>query len=177
MTIFKEKIAEYIYGYDDEELEHVVANLLFEKKKTVAVAESCTGGLLANKLTNISGSSEYFERGVVAYSNQAKMDILGVPVKTLERFGAVSSETAAAMAEGVKRISSADFGISTTGIAGPTGGSKEKPVGLVYIGFAGGAESYSKKFHFFKDRLANKERAVQAALNILRKELIKFTAH
>ncbi|MFQ6114283.1 MAG: CinA family protein, partial [bacterium] len=152
-------------------------NLLFEKKKTVAVAESCTGGLLANKLTNISGSSEYFERGVVAYSNQAKLDILGVPESVLEKYGAVSSETALAMAEGVKKISGADFGISTTGIAGPTGGSKEKPVGLVYIGFSAEGDSYSKRFHFFKDRLSNKERAVQAALNILRKELIELTAH
>ncbi|MFQ5824093.1 MAG: competence/damage-inducible protein A [bacterium] len=177
LAIFEKKIVKYIYGYDEEELEEVVAQLFFKKKKTVAVAESCTGGLLANKLTNIPGSSEYFERGVIVYSNQAKMDILGIPATVLEKSGAVSSETAVAMAEGVKKISGADFGISTTGIAGPTGGTKEKPVGLVYIGFAGEGGSYSKKYHFFNDRLTNKERTVQAALNILRKELIKLTAN
>jgi nicotinamide-nucleotide amidase len=171
LAIFQEKVGDYIYGYDGASLEQVVARLLFEKKKTVAVAESCTGGLLANKLTNVSGSSEYFERGVVAYSNQAKMDILGVPAAILEKFGAVSSETATAMAEGIKRISGVDFGISTTGIAGPTGGTKEKPVGLVYIGFASKDKSFAKKRQFFKDRLTNKERFAQAALDLLRKEL------
>jgi nicotinamide-nucleotide amidase len=138
---------------------------------TIAVAESCTGGLLANKLTNIPGSSGYFERGVVAYSNQSKMELLGVPAETLEKFGAVSAETAVAMAEGIRKISGADFGVSTTGIAGPTGGSAEKPVGLVYIGFAKQGGSYSKKFLFINDRITNKERTVQAALNLLRKEL------
>lgn len=174
LAIFKEKIEDYIYAFDDEELEEVVAHLLFEKKKTIAVAESCTGGLLANKLTNISGSSAYFERGIIAYSNQAKMDILGVPSSILEKCGAVSTETAMAMAKGVKKISGTDIGISTTGIAGPTGGTKAKPVGLVYIGICEEGRSYAKKFHFFKDRLDNKERAVQAALNMLRKELNNY---
>jgi len=171
LAIFQDKVGNYIYGYDEETLEEVVAHLLFEKKKTVAVAESCTGGLLANKLTNISGSSDYFERGIVTYSNQAKMDILGVSATVLEKFGAVSSETAIAMAQGVKKNSGVDFGISTTGIAGPTGETKEKPVGLIYIGFASDSNTYAKKLQFFKDRLNNKERFVQAALNILRKEL------
>lgn len=176
LRLIQEKVADYVYGYDDEELEEAVARLLFEHKKTLAVAESCTGGLLAHKFTNVSGSSTYFERGVVAYSNQAKIEILGVPQETLEKFGAVSSETAVAMAEGIKMISGADFGISTTGIAGPTGGTKEKPVGLVYIGIANGERSFSKKFLFFKDRISNKERTVQTALNMLRKELKKCNA-
>ncbi|MFQ5707373.1 MAG: competence/damage-inducible protein A [bacterium] len=171
LTQFQEKIGDYLYGYGEEPLEEVVARLLIENKKSLAVAESCTGGLLAHKLTNISGSSNYFERGVVAYSNQAKMDILGVRQSTLEKFGAVSSQTAVEMAEGVKGISSVDFGLSTTGIAGPTGGTTEKPVGLVYIGFAGASGSYAREFRFFKNRLNNKERSVQAALNILRTEL------
>ncbi len=173
MRLIREKVGKYIYGYDDEELEEAVAKLLFEKQKTVAVAESCTGGLLAHKLTNISGSSDYFERGVVAYSNEAKMDVLGVPRETLEKHGAVSPETAVTMAEGVRQHGGVDFGISTTGIAGPTGGTKEKPVGLLYVGVANEYRSFSKKFVFFKDRLINKERSVQAALNLLRQELIQ----
>jgi nicotinamide-nucleotide amidase len=171
VQIIQQKVGEFIYGHEDEELEAVVARLLFETQMTIAVAESCTGGLLANKLTNIPGSSGYFERGVVAYSNQSKMELLGVPAETLEKFGAVSAETAVAMAEGIRKISGADFGVSTTGIAGPTGGSAEKPVGLVYIGFAKQGGSYSKKFLFINDRITNKERTVQAALNLLRKEL------
>ncbi len=171
LEICYEKAGKYVYGHDQENLEEVVARLLLENKMTVAVAESCTGGLLANKLTNISGSSNYFERGVVAYSNQAKMDILQVPASTLDKFGAVSDETAVAMAEGVTKISGADFGVSTTGIAGPTGGTKDKPVGLVYVGMATANGSFSKKRLFFNDRLSNKERTVQMALNLLRKEL------
>ncbi|RMF65797.1 MAG: CinA family protein, partial [Calditrichaeota bacterium] len=146
---------------------------LFGSGETVAVAESCTGGLLAHKLTNISGSSAYFERGVVAYSNRAKQEILGVPETTLQTQGAVSAETAVAMAEGVRKISAAHYGLSTTGIAGPTGGSKEKPVGLVYVGFAAADRSYSERFIFTRDRLFNKERSAQAALNLLRKELLR----
>ncbi|RMD90103.1 MAG: competence/damage-inducible protein A [Calditrichaeota bacterium] len=170
----QQKFSKNIYGYDEQELEDVVAQLLFQLKKTVAVAESCTGGLLAHKLTNISGSSDYFERGVVSYSNQAKMDILGVRAETLQKFGAVSEQTAVEMAQGVRKISRTDFGLSTTGIAGPTGGTPEKPVGLVYVGFADAHGAYAKRYHFFKDRLLNKNRAVMAALNILRKELLKL---
>jgi len=175
VQIIQQKVGEYIYGYEDEELEEAVARRFFETQKTVAVAESCSGGLLANKLTNIPGSSAYFERGVVAYSNQAKMALLGVPAETLEKFGAVSAETAVAMAEGIRKASGADFGVSTTGIAGPTGGTPEKPVGLVYIGFAKADGSYSKKLSFINDRITNKERMVQVALNLLRKELVKET--
>ncbi len=176
LQIVREKAGEFIYAYDDGELEEVVAQLFFETKKTVAVSESCTGGLLANKLTNISGSSAYFERGVVAYSNRAKIAILGVPVEIIEKFGAVSAECAVAMAEGIRRISGADFGVSTTGIAGPTGGTPEKPVGLTYIGFARAGVSYSKRMLFINDRITNKERTVQAALNLLRKELSQINS-
>ncbi len=174
LQIVRVRAGEFIYAYDDGDLEEVVAQLFFETKKTVAVAESCTGGLLAHKLTNISGSSAYFERGVVAYSNRAKVDILGVPAELIEKFGAVSAECAVAMAEGVREISGADFGVSTTGIAGPTGGTPEKPVGLVYIGFAKAGESYSKRMLFINDRITNKERTVQAALNLLRMEVAKI---
>jgi nicotinamide-nucleotide amidase len=127
--------------------------------------------MLANKLTNVAGSSAYFERGVVTYSNQAKISLLGVPENIIRTSGAVCAETAEAMAAGIRQLAGTDFGLSTTGIAGPTGGTPEKPVGLVYIGFADAAKVYSKRFVFSRDRLTNKERSVQAALNILRKEL------
>jgi len=169
--IFVERIGKYIYARDDKPLEEAVASLLIQQGKTVAVAESCTGGLLADKLTNVSGSSAYFERGVVSYSNEAKTDLLGVPERTIEENGAVSAETAEAMAEGIRRRAGTDFGLATTGIAGPTGGSPERPVGLVYIGLATEAGVRSKRLRFTKDRRGNKERTVQAALNWLRLRL------
>ncbi|OGC77408.1 MAG: competence/damage-inducible protein A, partial [candidate division Zixibacteria bacterium RBG_16_40_9] len=118
----KERIGEFIYGYDEQTLEEVVGKILKENGKTLSVAESCTGGLVLAKITNISGSSEYFERGVVSYSNQAKMEILGVPKELLDKSGAVSPEVALAMAKGIRQISKTDLGLSVTGIAGPTGG-------------------------------------------------------
>ena len=153
-------------------LEETVARFLLKNGYTLAVAESCTGGLLAHKLTNISGRSNYFERGFVSYSNQAKMDILGVPKETLIAYGAVSSQTAIAMAKGVRRIASTNFGLSTTGISGPTGGSVDKPVGLVFVGFSTEGESTFEQHVFKKDRMGNKERFVQAALNMLRKKIL-----
>ena len=149
------------------ELLHKVSSLLKEKGLTVATAESCTGGLIAHMLTNVSGSSLYFDRGVVSYSNRAKMELLGVPSQVLEKHGAVSEETAKAMAEGVKLRSGVDVGVSTTGIAGPTGGTKDKPVGLVYIGVSTRDETVVKKFLFKGDRLSNKESACEAALKML----------
>jgi len=169
----RERIGEFIYGVNEETLEQKVAELFFRTKKTVAVAESCTGGLLGHKLTNVPGSSDYFERGVVAYSNRAKVEMLGVPEETLRVHGAVSEPTAIAMAEGVRRLAGTDFGISTTGIAGPGGGTPQKPVGLVYVGFADGTQSFAQKFIFKTDRLTNKERAACAALEILRRRLLE----
>lgn len=164
----KERIGEFIYGFDDQTLEEVVGNMLKEKGKTLSVAESCTGGLVAAKITNISGSSDYFERGVVSYSNQAKMEILGVPKDLLEKFGAVSPEVALAMAKGIRQISKTDLGLSVTGIAGPTGGTKEKPVGLIYIALADNNKAWVEKFMFGQDRMINRERTAQAALNMVR---------
>ncbi|HHH79615.1 MAG TPA: CinA family protein [Thermoplasmatales archaeon] len=149
------------------ELLHKVSSLLKEKGLTVATAESCTGGLIAHTLTNVSGSSLYFDRGVVSYSNRAKMELLGVSSQVLEKHGAVSEETAKAMAEGVRLRSGVDVGVSTTGIAGPTGGTKDKPVGLVYIGVSTRDETVVKKFLFKGDRLSNKESACEAALKML----------
>lgn len=168
----KEKVGKYIYGVDDQELEEVIGKLLTEKGLTLAVAESCTGGLIADRITNVSGSSKYFERGIVAYSNEAKIQILGVPEELIRNYGAVSKEVAEAMAEGVRKISNADIGISTTGIAGPTGATPTKPVGLVWIGYSDKNETFAKEFRFGDDRLENKQRASQMALEILRRKLL-----
>lgn len=134
---------------------------------TVATAESCTGGLIAHMLTNISGSSKYFDRGVIAYSNTAKIEMLGVPEKILKEYGAVSEQTAAAMAQGIQERANVDIGIATTGIAGPTGGTKEKPVGLVYIAVATKNNVKVQRFLFSGDRLMNKENICTAALKLL----------
>jgi len=169
----REILGTYVYGTDDQTLEEVVGKLLLEKGKTIAVAESCTGGLIGAKLTNISGSSEYFERGVVTYSNQAKTQLLGVPPEIIEKYGAVSEEVAILMAEGVRGLAKTDYGLSATGIAGPKGGTPEKPVGTVCIGFAHENDSFAQKFQFAEDRITNRERATQAALNMVRLFLIK----
>lgn len=129
-------IGEFVYSCDDEELIEVVGRLLIEKHLTISCAESCTGGLFAGALVDIPGISAVFERGLVTYSNRAKMEELGVSATTLERFGAVSAETACEMAEGLQKKTGSDICVSVTGVAGPDGGSAEKPVGLVYIGIA-----------------------------------------
>ena len=144
-----------------------VSSYLKKKHLTIATAESCTGGLIAHTLTNVSGSSEYFDRGVVSYSNKAKMELLGVSEKTLYQYGAVSEQTARAMAKGLREHSKVDMVIATTGIAGPTGGTKEKPVGLVYIAIATSASIVVKQFNFTRNRLQNKQSACMAALHML----------
>jgi len=157
----------------DGELIDKVSDLLKKQNLTVATAESCTGGLIAHTLTNISGSSDYFDRGIVSYSNKAKMNLLNVPENLLKKYGAVSEQVAKAMAEGVQKISNVDIGISTTGIAGPTGGTKEKPVGLVYIAISTLEDTVVKKFHFSGERLQNKESTCKAALDLLLERLNK----
>jgi nicotinamide-nucleotide amidase len=169
----REILGNYIYGTGDQRLEEVVGKLLSKKRKTIAVAESCTGGLIGARFTNVSGSSKYFERGIVSYSNQAKTELLGIPPGIIEKHGAVSEEVAILMAEGVRKLAKTDYGLSATGIAGPTGGTPEKPVGLVYIGFAHENDSFAQKLQFMEDRLTNRERAAQAALNMVRLFLIK----
>ncbi|KPK99419.1 MAG: hypothetical protein AMJ91_07880 [candidate division Zixibacteria bacterium SM23_73_3] len=169
----REILGIYIYGTDDQTLEGVIGKLLLERKKTIAVAESCTGGLIGARFTNISGSSRYFERGVVTYSNEAKTEFLNVPTEIIEKYGAVSEEVAILMAEGVRRLAKTDYGLSVTGIAGPTGGTPQKPVGLVFIGFAHENDSFAQKFLLGEDRKINRERATQAALNLVRLFLIK----
>ena len=148
----RKRLSEYIFGKDEERMEDVVGRLLRENGLTISVAESCTGGLIGHRITNVPGSSEYFMGGVVVYSNEAKMKILGVREETLKKFGAVSAETAKEMAEGVRRCIPSDIGISVTGIAGPTGGTKEKPVGTVFIGLSSKNGTITKRYQFFGER-------------------------
>jgi nicotinamide-nucleotide amidase len=166
------KVGKHIYGTGEQELEDALGALLLERKLTIAVAESCTGGLVAHRLTNVSGSSGYFERGVVTYSNPSKTDLLGVPEGLITSHGAVSKEVATAMAEGIRRAARTDIGLSTTGIAGPTGGTPEKPVGLVYVGYADASGSLAMKFTFGEGRARVKERASQAAMELVRRKLL-----
>jgi nicotinamide-nucleotide amidase len=162
------RIRKYLFGYDDQTLEAAVGQMLTERKLTLAIAESCTGGLLGHRLTNVSGSSRYLMGGVVAYSNEAKIRFLGVQPDVLEREGAVSEATAAAMATGVRDRFQTDLGVSITGIAGPTGGTPEKPVGLVYIALADKRQVRVKRLQFARDRGGNKLLSSQAALNLIR---------
>lgn len=166
-------LGDYIYGEDEDTLESVVGRLLLSKRLTLAVAESCTGGLIGDRITDFAGSSVYFKEGVVAYSNEAKVRILGVKEETLNESGAVSRESALEMASGIQRISGTDIGLATTGIAGPTGGTAEKPVGLVYVALVWpemGVE-ICKEFRFSGKRREIKESTVANALDILRKAL------
>ena len=151
----------------DEQTLKKVSEFLKQKNLTIATAESCTGGLIAHSLTNISGSSDYFKRGIVSYSNESKIELLDISEELLIKYGAVSIQVAQAMAEGVRIKSNVDIGISTTGIAGPTGGTNEKPVGLVYISISTSDETMVQKFQFLGDRLQNKERTCNAALQML----------
>jgi len=151
-------------------LEKISSELIKQKKK-ISTAESCTGGLIAHFLTNISGSSNYFERGVISYSNNSKIDLLNVSEDLLEKNGAVNKEVACAMAEGIRKNSNVDIGLATTGIAGPTGGTVEKPVGLVYIAISTSEKTFVKKFNFTGDRLENKTSTLNAALVMLYEEL------
>ena len=170
----RSKVGKYVYGIDEEELEQVVGKLLQERRLTLSVAESCTGGLIADRITNVSGSSNYFQRSYVTYSNESKIADLGIPSALILRHGAVSGEVAEAMAACARMKSNTDIGLSTTGIAGPSGGSKEKPVGLVWIGYSDRAGTLALRFNFGDDRRRTKERAAQAALELLRRKLLKI---
>ncbi len=169
-----DRLGQNVISENGETMEAVVGKLLSKRAATIALAESCTGGLMANWLTNVAGSSDYFTFSGVTYSNQAKMDVLGVRPQTLDRYGAVHEKTAREMAEGVRRVAGATFGLSTSGIAGPGGGTDNKPVGTVCIGFSGPEGSYGKQHYFtFGKRLMNKQIFSMAALDMLRKELLK----
>ena len=168
----KERVGEFIYSCDDEELVQVVCRKLMEKGLTLSSAESCTGGKFAAAVTDIPGISAVFQRGLVTYSNQAKMDELGVKAETLEKYGAVSEETAMEMVEGLRRVSGSDVCVSVTGIAGPGGGSDAKPVGLVYIGFVYGDKKLCRKLQTGDDsRQWNRQYSLLSMLDIINKNI------
>ena len=150
-----------------ESIENKVGKIIRAKKQTLATAESCTGGLLGHRLTNIAGSSSFFMGGVISYSNEVKESLLNVDSQTLDEYGAVSSEVAKHMATGVRILFKTDYGISITGIAGPDGGTVDKPVGLVYIGLATRQKVMYKKYVWTGDRVSNKENSVEAALTAI----------
>jgi nicotinamide-nucleotide amidase len=162
----------YIYGINDDELPEVLGRMLIERNLKIAVAESCTGGNIANMLTNFNGSSMYFERGIVSYSNDSKIELLSVKKEDIDEYGAVSEEVATQMANGIKSISNSDIGLAVSGILGPSGGSSEKPVGTVYIAVSFKDSTVCRKYNFGDNRKINKTRATQAALDMVRKQLL-----
>ena len=169
----REAIGTAVFAMNGETLEEVVGQMLTESGKTLSVAESCTGGLIGMRLTEVAGSSSYFLEDAVTYSNEAKVRTLGVPEQTLAEHGAVSAETAEAMAVGIRQRAGADFGISVTGIAGPGGGTDEKPVGTVFIGYSDKDETRSVRFNLPGDRFLIRWRSSQAALDYLRRRILK----
>jgi len=166
----RSRLKKYIFGYDTDTLESAVVDALIKKGLTIATAESCTGGLLSNRLTNVSGSSKCFKSGIIVYENEAKENFLGVSHKTLKLHGAVSAPVAIEMASAIKHYACTDIGISITGIAGPTGGTRKKPVGLVYIALATDKRCIIKEMRFRGSREEIKFQASQAALNLIRAE-------
>ena len=156
-----------IFGQGSETLESVIGALLMKYKRTIAVAESCTGGLLAAHLTSVSGSSAYFTCGIVSYSNIAKQQLLGVKQETLDGYGAVSEQTAVEMAEGARLRGAADYAVAITGIAGPTGGTEKKPIGLVYIGLCSPTLKEAERFMFSGSRADIRHAACMRALTLL----------
>lgn len=165
-------VSKYIYGNDKDCLEDIIGQMLNVKNLTLATAESCTGGLVGHRLTNVPGSSEYFLGGIISYSNDVKEKNIGVAKSTLEQYGAVSAETAIEMAENVRLKLGSDLGLSITGIAGPDGGTDEKPVGLTYIALADDKDTQVKEFRFLSDRQLNKNASSQMALNMVRLYLL-----
>ncbi|MDQ5984596.1 MAG: Nicotinamide-nucleotide amidohydrolase PncC [Syntrophus sp. SKADARSKE-3] len=173
----EKRFHEYIFAYDSDTLEGIIARLLTEKGLTLAVAESCTGGMVTDRITDVPGSSVFLERGLVTYSNAAKTDLLDVPATIIEKYGAVSEQTARLMAEGVRKRAGTDLGLSTTGIAGPGGGSEEKPVGTVFMALADSSRTICRKYAYRWDRRRNKIITTQAALLLLKRHLTGEDIH
>jgi len=170
---YLESIAgKYIYGKDDDTLPDILGQLLKDNDKTMAVAESCTGGQLGETITSISGASEFFLGGLITYSNASKIQLLGVPAEIIEKYGAVSEECALAMATGCRNKFECDYALAITGIAGPTGGSDDKPVGTTFIGLSSKYDEYVHKFVLGNNREANRIRASYAALELLRRDIL-----
>lgn len=170
-AIIRSTLGPSIFSAADEALEEVIVKLLAQRSQTLVVAESCTGGLLADRITNVPGASAVFLAGFVCYANQAKIDMLNVDPQLIEKHGAVSEQVARALAEHARACAGSDYALATTGVAGPTGGSSEKPVGTVHIALAAPGEAIAKKFFFPTDRETFKQIATQAALELLRRRL------
>ncbi|MCF8081898.1 MAG: competence/damage-inducible protein A [Deltaproteobacteria bacterium] len=164
-----------VFSTDGQDMEEVVGRILVQKEMTLSVAESCTGGLIGHRLTNVPGSSQYYQGGVVSYSNRLKTALLGVNEETLKRHGAVSAKTAKEMAQGVRRQTGSHLGLATTGIAGPEGGTREKPVGTVYIGLCRGEEALSTGYRFSGDRQQIKQQSATMALDWIRRYLSGYS--
>jgi nicotinamide-nucleotide amidase len=167
------RLGEGVFGVDEESLERVTGRLLLDRGLTLAVAESCTGGLVTHLLTNVPGSSAYIDRSVICYSNRSKSDLVGVAPQLIEEYGAVSAQVAWALADGARRTSGCSIGLSVTGIAGPTGGSAKKPVGLVHLAVSDPSTVTTQFHHFHGDRAALKQAFALSALDLLRRHLLK----
>ena len=168
----RRRAGQFVYAEGEERMEEVVGRLLKRRGWRIATAESCTGGLIGHRITEVPGSSDYFERGVVAYSNRAKVELLGVSEELIRKHGAVSPQVAEAMAKGIRERTGAEVGLGVTGIAGPTGGTPRKPVGLVYIGVAMPEGVWVREFRFVGERSQIKFRASQAALDMVRRAIL-----
>jgi nicotinamide-nucleotide amidase len=166
------QISKFVFSLEDEDLEYAIGRMLKESKQTVSVAESCTGGYVSHLITKVAGSSAYFMGSVVSYSNEAKMNVLGVKPETLEAHGAVSEETIKEMAEGVRKVMNTDYGIATSGVAGPDGGTDEKPVGTIWLAVASKENTIARKILMTKQRDTNIQYGSIAALNLLRKMIV-----
>jgi nicotinamide-nucleotide amidase len=166
-------LPDIIYGEDEVSLEEAIGNILLIRGLTVSLAESCTGGKIASLVTSVPGSSAWFKGSVVAYDNRIKEEILGVRGEIIEAHGAVSMETAAAMAEGVRKIMGTDYSVAVTGIAGPEGGTPEKPVGTIWMAVASERGIATEKQTFGDDRISNISRSSNSALNFLRRQIIR----
>jgi len=153
-------------------LEKTIGNCLRKRGWTLSIAESCTGGLICDRITDVSGSSDYFEGGIITYSNESKERHLGIPLNEIKKYGAVSSQVAKKMAQGVRKIFNTTYGISTTGVAGPTGGTKRSPIGRVFIGLAKGRRTWVKKEDLKGSRREIKEKAAEKALQVFYERLI-----
>ena len=175
--IIRTTLRESIYSTSEAILEEIVVTLLTQRRETLALAESCTGGLLANRITNVPGASTVFLAGYVTYSNEAKTDVLNVDKKLIQQKGAVSEPVARALAEGARMRARSTYALATTGIAGPTGGSPEKPLGTVYVALASKNETIVRKFLFPSDRETFKELVAQAAFDLLRRRVLSISAH
>src|SRR5690606_38504377 len=170
----RERVGDLVFGEGDDTLEAAVGRMLRACGLTLATAESCTGGLLADRITNVPGSSDYYLGGAVVYGNQAKVDLLGVDGFVLAEHGAVSEPVARQLAEGARRRLGADLTVAVTGIAGPGGGTPEKPVGTVWLGYADAGGTHAVRVQFVTDRLLNKRLSVTAALNLVRRQVLRL---